>query len=75
MNRNPLNTAVVDLLSAKGALVASHAPALCGSLVITELFYKLHSFTLEAVAFLATWFVLDVTVSLLVSGASRIGRS
>jgi hypothetical protein len=28
------------------------------SLVIAELFYKFHSFTLEALAFLATWYVL-----------------
>jgi hypothetical protein len=26
---------------------------------ISELFYKFHSFTLECVAFLVTWFVLD----------------
>jgi hypothetical protein len=28
------------------------------SLIIAEMFYKFHSFTLEAVAFLATWYVL-----------------
>jgi hypothetical protein len=28
------------------------------SLIIAELFYKFHSFTLEALAFLATWYVL-----------------
>jgi hypothetical protein len=32
--------------------------ALVLSLFIAELFYKFHSFTLEAVAFLATWYVL-----------------
>ena len=32
--------------------------ALVLSLVIAELLYKFHSFTLEAVAFLATWYVL-----------------
>jgi hypothetical protein len=26
--------------------------------VVAELFYKFHSFTLEAAAFLATWYVL-----------------
>ncbi|MGH2376927.1 MAG: hypothetical protein ACRDGT_00440 [Candidatus Limnocylindria bacterium] len=31
---------------------------LATSLVIAEMFYKLHSFTLEAGAFLATWYVL-----------------
>ena len=29
------------------------------ALVIAETFYKLHSFTLEAVVFLATWYVLS----------------
>jgi hypothetical protein len=28
------------------------------SLIIAELFYKFHSFTLEAIAFLVTWYVL-----------------
>ena len=28
---------------------------------MAELFYKFHSFTLETIAFLATWFVLDVS--------------
>lgn len=34
-------------------------PTLGASLVIAEAFYKFHSFTLEALAFLATWFILD----------------
>lgn len=29
------------------------------SLVIAELFYKFHSFLLESVAFLVTWFAID----------------
>ena len=40
-------------------LLARQMPVLVGSLVIAELFYKFHSFTLESAAFLATWFVLD----------------
>jgi len=40
-------------------LLARQAPALVGSLVIAELFYKFGSFTLECLGFLATWFVLD----------------
>jgi hypothetical protein len=28
--------------------------------VVAEIFYKFHSFTLEAAAFLATWYVLRV---------------
>lgn len=41
------------------ALVGEHLPTLATSLVVAELFYKFHSFTLECIAFLATWFVLD----------------
>lgn len=40
-------------------LVLQQAPAIAVSLVIAELFYKFHSFTLECVAFLATWFIID----------------
>ncbi len=40
-------------------LFARQAPALAGSLLIAELFYKFGSFTLECLGFLATWFVLD----------------
>ena len=40
-------------------LLIEQLPALIVSIVIAELFYKFHSFTLEALAFLATWFVVD----------------
>lgn len=33
--------------------------ALVVALIIAELFFKFHSFTLECAAFLATWTVLD----------------
>jgi hypothetical protein len=36
--------------------------ALGASLFVAELFYKFHSFTLECVAFLATWYVLDAAM-------------
>jgi hypothetical protein len=36
---------------------------LVASLVIAELFYKFHSFTLECVTFLATWYVLDLVMN------------
>ena len=49
-------------------LLIEQAPALILSLVIAELFYKFHSFTLETMAFLATWFVADG----LISAARRI---
>jgi hypothetical protein len=44
-------------------LLATQAPALLASFVIAELFYKFHSFTLECMAFLATWFVVDALVT------------
>jgi hypothetical protein len=44
-------------------LFVTQAPVLFASFVIAELFYKFHSFTLECLAFLATWFVIDVAVT------------
>jgi hypothetical protein len=41
-------------------LILAQAPILAVSIVIAELFYKFHSFTLECIAFLATWYVLDL---------------
>lgn len=40
-------------------LLLEQLPALSVSIVLAEVFYKFHSFTLECVAFLATWYVLD----------------
>lgn len=34
------------------------------ALAITELFYHFHSFSLEFVGFLVTWFVLDMILAL-----------
>jgi hypothetical protein len=34
------------------------APALVGALILAEVFYKFHSFVLEATAFLLTWLVM-----------------
>jgi hypothetical protein len=47
-------------------LALTQLPSLAGALVISEIFYKFHSFTLECVAFLATWAVLDFVVTKLV---------
>lgn len=52
-------------------LLLEQLPVLIASLLIAELFYKFHSFTLECVAFLATWYVLDGVVRFFV--ASRKG--
>jgi len=40
-------------------LLVSEAPSLAASLAIAEFFYKFHSFTLEAIGFLATWYALS----------------
>lgn len=42
-------------------LLSEQLPVFLASLVIAELFYRFHSFSLEAVAFLATWYALDAT--------------
>jgi hypothetical protein len=49
---------VIRLLSREG-LVLEQTLTVAGSIVIAELFYKFHSFALECLAFLATWYVLD----------------
>ena len=46
-------------------LLVEHAPVLSASLIFAELFYKFHSFTLECLAFLATWYVVDAVVRFL----------
>ena len=52
------------LKSLKGRIVvAEQLGVLVASFVIAELFYKFHSFTLECVAFLATWYALDLLVN------------
>ena len=48
-------------------LLAEQLPALAISVIIAELFYKFHSFTLECIAFLSTWYVLDATITFLVN--------
>ncbi|HKZ03919.1 MAG TPA: hypothetical protein VJU81_00490 [Methylomirabilota bacterium] len=39
--------------------LSQEAPAFLLSVVIAEVFYKFHSFTLECAAFLATWYGLS----------------
>lgn len=46
------------LISRKDVFL-NQLPLIMLSMFISELFYKFHSFTLECVAFLVTWFVLD----------------
>ena len=40
-------------------LLIQQVPAILISMIIAEIFYKFRSFTLETLAFLATWFVVD----------------
>jgi hypothetical protein len=44
-------------------LLFEQAPIVIISFVIAELFYKFHSFSLECMAFLATWYLLDLARS------------
>jgi hypothetical protein len=46
----------------RGALTAE-APTLFLSMLLAELFYKFHSFTLECAAFLATWYAASYLLS------------
>ena len=48
-------------LSVRELLIAE-APSLAIAMVIAELFYKFHSFTLECIAFLATWYVVGSVI-------------
>ena len=52
-------------------LVTEQIPAFAISLVLAEMFFKFHSFTLEVLAFLATWYVVDLTIGFIVSRFSR----
>ena len=44
-------------------LAMMQAPAFLAAFLIAELFYKFHSFTLECLAFLATWFLIDLAIT------------
>lgn len=46
-------------------LITQQGPSLLAAWALAELFYKFHSFTLECAAFLATWFALDLILSVL----------
>jgi hypothetical protein len=53
-------------------IVFVEAPALVAALVVAEGFYKFHSFTLEALAFLATWLAFG---GLLAAGRKALTRA
>jgi hypothetical protein len=49
-------------------------PSIAIAWVIAELFYKFHSFTLECLAFLATWFAFDLIIQVFVRfGSTEAG--
>ena len=43
-------------------VLSRQLPAFALSLVVAELFYKFHSFSLECLAFLGTWYIIDFVV-------------
>ena len=52
-------------------LLSEQVPSLAISLFIAEIAYKFHSFLLETLAFLATWYVVDAIRHLLVGLLQR----
>lgn len=56
---------LVRLLPVK-RLTYEQLPAIGLAWLIAEMFYKFHSFTLELLAFFATWFVIDAVIQLLI---------
>lgn len=43
-------------------LLAGHGLSAAAAIVVAELFYKFHSFVLESLAFLATWYAVDLVL-------------
>ena len=52
-------------------LLLRDAPTMVGALVVADLFYKWHSFLLEAGGFLLTWLVLDVVITAVERASAR----
>ncbi len=55
---------LIKNMNVRRALVVE-VPGLVISIIVAELFYKFHSFTLECVAFLATWLVASAVFEFL----------
>jgi hypothetical protein len=53
-------------LIGKGDLARRQLPAFAVSFVAASLFYKFGSFALECLAFLATWFLIDAAIQLVI---------
>lgn len=62
--------ALVNEISLRWVLARETAPFAI-SLVIAETFFKFHSFTLETLAFLLTWYLVSRGLSSLAAGLRR----
>lgn len=56
-------------------LLTRQLPALLVSLLTAEIFFRFGSFALEAVAFLTTWYLLDVALDLALAEVARRRKS
>lgn len=56
-------------------LLLEQIPVAGASLIIAENFYKFHSFTLECVAFLGTWYVIDGGLRLFIRYWTKFQKS
>jgi hypothetical protein len=54
-----------------GVALKQEAVPFLVAFLVAEFFYKFHSFTLECLAFLATWFLLSFIQSLVLGTARR----
>jgi hypothetical protein len=61
LHSNPLRTTLMENL-----------PTFVIAVVIAEVFYKFHSFTLECLSFLGTWYVLDGLLHLILN---KVGKA
>src|SRR5438552_10686869 len=63
-SHNPRRTPMYYLTRSRGLrLAAQELPAGTCALVVAEMFYRFHSFTIECLAFLATWYVFSWVLS------------
>lgn len=42
--------------------MSAHGPSAAVAIIVAEWLYKFHSFTLECLAFLVTWYVADIAL-------------
>ena len=56
-------------------ILAEQVPAMTLSMLIAEMFYKFHSFTLECLAFLGTWYLLDLLIRLVFKLISHFAQT